>query len=81
MGGVGYIKAWCGSRLVEGCQGGDIEERFLHCVSRLLRRSEGEERASAYFGRNDRVVACAESYSWSLMGLTSQGEVGAAAAS
>jgi len=37
-------------------EGGYIEERFLHFVSRLLRRSEGEEEASAYFGRNDRVV-------------------------
>jgi hypothetical protein len=40
-------------------EGGYIEERFLHCVSRLLRRSEGEEEASAYFGRNDSVMACA----------------------
>jgi hypothetical protein len=45
-------------------QGGNIEERFLHCVSRLLRRSEGEEKASAYFGRNDRGVAGA------LVGIT-----------
>jgi hypothetical protein len=30
-----------------------IEERFLHCASRQLRRSEVEEEASAYFGRND----------------------------
>jgi hypothetical protein len=30
---------------------------FVRCVSRLLRRSEGEEEASAYFGRNDCVVA------------------------
>jgi hypothetical protein len=29
------------------------EERFLHCVSRLLRRSEEEAEAAAYFGRND----------------------------
>jgi hypothetical protein len=28
----------------------ESEERFLHCVSRLLRRSEGEEKASAHFG-------------------------------
>ena len=41
-------------------EGGYSEERFLHCVSRLLRRSEGEEGSSAYFGRNDNVVACAE---------------------
>jgi hypothetical protein len=34
--------------------GGYREERFLHRVSRLLRRSEGEEEASAYFGRNDK---------------------------
>jgi hypothetical protein len=31
-----------------------IEERFLHFADRLLRRSEGEENASACFGRNDR---------------------------
>jgi hypothetical protein len=30
-----------------------IEERFLHCASRQLRRSEAEEEASARFGRND----------------------------
>ncbi len=35
----------------------ESEERFLRCVSRLLRRSEGEEEASAYFGRNDCAVA------------------------
>src|ERR1700692_924871 len=39
-------------------EGGYSEERFLYCVSRLLRRSEGEEEASAYFGRNDNSVAC-----------------------
>jgi len=31
-------------------EGGHSEERFLHSVSRLLRGSEGEEEASAYFG-------------------------------
>jgi hypothetical protein len=31
----------------------EIEERFLRCVDRLLRRSEGGEKASAHFGRND----------------------------
>ena len=31
----------------------------LHYVSRLLCRSEGEEEASAYFGRNDNAMACA----------------------
>ena len=36
------------------------EARFLRCVSRLLRRSEGEEEASAYFGRNDNAVASRE---------------------
>jgi hypothetical protein len=40
-------------------EGGYSEERFLHYVNRLLRRSEGEEEASAYFGRNDNAVACA----------------------
>jgi len=33
---------------------GEIEERFLHCASRQLRRSEAEEKASARSGRNDR---------------------------
>ena len=31
----------------------EIEERFLHCTSRRVRRSEREEKASARFGRND----------------------------
>ena len=30
------------------------EERSLHYVDRLLRRSEGEEQASARFGRDER---------------------------
>jgi hypothetical protein len=42
--------------LVEDSEGGYVEERFLYCLSRVLRRSEGEEKASAYFGRNDNVV-------------------------
>jgi hypothetical protein len=32
-----------------------IEERFLRCEGRLLRRSEGGEKASVHFGRNDRA--------------------------
>ena len=32
------------------------EERFLHFASRLLRRSEGEEKASARSGRNDSAL-------------------------
>ena len=31
-----------------------IDERFLRCEGRLLRRSEGGEKASVHFGRNDR---------------------------
>jgi hypothetical protein len=31
-----------------------IEERFLHCASRRVRRSERKEKASARSGRNDR---------------------------
>jgi hypothetical protein len=40
-------------------EGGYSEERFLHCVSLLLRRSEGEEEeeASPYFGRNANAMA------------------------
>ena len=35
-----------------------FEERFLHCASRQLRRSEAEEKASARSGRNDRFGWC-----------------------
>ena len=41
-------------------KGGYIEKRCLHCVSRLLGRSEAEA-APADFGRNDNAVAFAES--------------------
>src|SRR5580704_290081 len=34
----------------------EIEERFLHCASRRVRRSEREEKASARSGRNDSVL-------------------------
>jgi hypothetical protein len=33
---------------------GEIEEKFLHCASRLVRRSERGEKTSARFGRNDK---------------------------
>src|ERR1700730_864665 len=37
---------------------GKKRERFLDCTSRLLRRSEGGEKASACSARNDRDVRC-----------------------
>ena len=44
---VEWGKEWCW--LARG-----IEERFLGCAGRQLRRSEAEEKASARSGRNDR---------------------------
>ena len=38
----------------------EIEERFLHSASRRVRRNEGEEKASACSGRNDRFLMVAE---------------------
>ena len=43
----------------ESISEGRQAKRDFHCVSQLLRRSEGEEEAAAYFGRNDNAVACA----------------------
>jgi hypothetical protein len=59
MTGVGAL-AWVGGKIrcAKRDDAGErrkskAEERFLRCVSRLFRRSETEEKASAYFGRND----------------------------
>ncbi len=44
-----------------------IEERFLHCASQQLHRSEAEEKASARFGRNDtsgRTVGVSDKPRW-----------------
>jgi hypothetical protein len=38
------------------------EERFLRCAGRLLPRSEGEEKASAPFGRDDRFFIRTDSF-------------------
>ena len=40
-------------RFRNGAGHGRIEERFLHCASRRVRRSEHEEKAPARSGRND----------------------------